>query len=152
MKQLLNNQNVFFKNNKFIFLFTIISFCFPKAGIATFGLPITVSMFLFLFALIVNLREYIDKDIEFSYVCIYTYIIIQSIITILLNIHVMSAMNIAYMMVLLASPLTYLFGNKYELNVSSYFVKKLNEFTYKSKNIICDDKNYLIFLRSDVNR
>ena len=42
--------------------------------------------------------------------------------------------------------------NKYELNVSSYFVKKINEFTYKSKNIIYNDKSYLIFLRSDVNR
>lgn len=113
-----SNQNANFNNSKILFLFTIITCCFPKAGIATFSLPITAAMILFLLLIIVNIRNFINKSVELSYMCIYIHIIINSIITILLNKNNVSAMNIAYIMVLLSSPLTYIFGGAFELNTS----------------------------------
>ena len=118
MNSLLNRQNDAGGRNQLIFLFAAVSFCFPKAGTATAGLPLTVSMFLFLSALLANAKELSKKQFTLSYAILFMIMGVSSIITVLLNLGNITAMNIAYILVLLSSPLTYQFGLKFDLSQS----------------------------------
>ena len=118
MNSLSNKRNDAGVRDKLIFLFAAVSFCFPKAGTATAGLPLTVSMFLFLSALLANAKELTKKRFPLAYAILFMIMGVSSSITVLLNLGNITAMNIAYILVLLASPLTYQFGLKFDLNQS----------------------------------
>ena len=122
MNLLSNKQNDAGVRDKLIFLFAVVSFCFPKAGTATAGLPLTVSSSLFLSALAANARELSKKQFTLAYAILFIIMGVSSIITVLLNLGNITAMNIAYILVLLSSPLTYQLGLKFDLSQSKKIV------------------------------
>ena len=96
MNSLSNKRNDAGVRDKLIFLFAAVSFCFPKAGTATAGLPLTVSMFLFLSALLANAKELTKKRFPLAYAILFMIMGVSSSITVLLNLGNITAMNIAY--------------------------------------------------------
>ena len=102
-------NNFFIKKYHIFNLFLIITLLLPKAGITTNILPITIATLLYTICMMLNIFDYINSKISNSYILIYLYLMVSSIITILSNYKSLSAMNVTYMVVLLASPLTFLF-------------------------------------------
>lgn len=110
MSSYINKEETTIKKHYIIYLFLIVTLLIPKAGITTSILPITVATLVYIISIISNFFEYFSLKISFQYVIIYLYLIMSSLITTILNAQYLSAMNIAYMLILLASPMTFLFG------------------------------------------
>lgn len=110
MSNLINEKNTPIKNYRIIYLFLIITLLFPKAGITTSVLPVTVATVAYVLSIAANINGYLKSNLSVQIIIIYTYLIVSSFATILFNIQSFSAMNIAYMVVLLASPITFTFG------------------------------------------
>lgn len=104
------------------YLFMIITLLFPKAGVTTSSLPITIATLVYSIAIIANIRYYSRLNIPNYYICIYLYLIVSAIITVLLNLQNFSAMNVAYMVILLASPISFTFGQQLDTKTAKKII------------------------------
>lgn len=122
MSSYINKEKPTIKKQHITYLLLIVTLLIPKAGVTTSILPITVATLMYILVIALNFFNYLRLKISSNYIFIYTYLTFSSIITILLNIEALSAMNIAFMIVLLASPLTFLFSKKINCKKSNTII------------------------------
>ena len=121
-EEISGNYNIKWRYMPLLAFSVFMSYTFPRSGISTGELPITVPMVLFVLCAVLNARWFLHYPIDIKYILFLVIILPLVTITIMLNRDDLPPRRIAYLFVVLLSPLTFFLGKNLNLEKASKII------------------------------